>query len=330
MWNDTLNFISKLNVPKLINMLKAEMSYRLSSVIRRTIVWGMPYSYSIETSSICNLACPECPTGKGITHRNNNTMPMEQYQTLISQIKPAATYLMLYLQGEPFLNPHIFEMIQLAGENKIYSCISTNGHFLDKQSALNTVTSGLNRIIISFDGVTNEVYQQYRRGGSLEKVLEGITNLVDAKRSLKSQKPFIILQFIVFKHNQHQISEFKILSHSLGVNKAEVKTAQLYDFEHGHPMMTDLDPFSRYRKSGYHFVLKKSIRNTCKRIWTTGVLTSDGIMVPCCYDKAARYAMGKADDENLEILWKGQLFNRYRREILAHRMKIDICCNCDE
>jgi hypothetical protein len=53
-------------------------------------------------------------------------------------------------------------------------------------------------------------------------------------------------------------------------------------------------------------------------------------MVPCCYDKAARYAMGKADDENLEILWKGQLFNRYRREILAHRMKIDICCNCDE
>ena len=257
-------------------------------------------------------------------------MSMEQYQSLISQIVPTATYLMLYLQGEPFLNPNIFAMIKLAHESKMYSCISTNGHFLDKQQAIKTVASGLDRIIISLDGVTNEVYQQYRRGGNLATVLEGITNLVEAKKSLKSQKPFIILQFIVFKHNQHQVNEFKTLSHSLGVNKAALKTAQLYDFEGGHPMMTDLDQFSRYQKSGDHFVLRKSIWNSCKRIWTTGVITSDGIMAPCCYDKASTFAMGNVDDKSLEIAWKGQLFNRYRRKILTNRSEIDICCNCDE
>jgi radical SAM protein with 4Fe4S-binding SPASM domain len=237
---------------------------------------------------------------------------------------------MLYLQGEPFLNRNIFEMIRLASKKKIYTCLSTNGHFLDKPTATQTVLSGLNRIMISVDGTTNDVYRQYRQGGNLETVLEGIKNLVEAKHALKSKTPYIIMQFIVFKHNQHQINEFRTLGKSIGADKTELKTAQLFDFKNGHPMLTDLQKYARYEKSGKRYVFKKSLQNNCKRIWTTGVITTDGIVVPCCYDKDAKYAMGNADKEGMKLLWKRTTFMQFRKKILENRIEVDICCNCDE
>jgi len=329
MLNDLLNFITKLNIQRLINLLKNRLSYWLTLCLGRPVVWGTPYSYSIESASICNLSCPECPTGKGEVIRQNKLLPLDLYQSIIDQISNAF-YLMLYLQGEPFLNKHIFEMISLAKAKRIYTCLSTNGHFLDRQNAHQVVTSGLSRIIISVDGTTNDVYNQYRQGGNLEKVLEGIKNLLEAKKELSSARPYIIMQFIVFKHNQHQVDEFKRLSKSIGANKTEFKTAQLYDFEHGHPMMPDAEKFSRYRKSGDRYFVKKPIRNHCKRLWTTGVLTSDGIMAPCCYDKTAHYPMGNAQTGNLNHDWKGQAFMDFRKQLLKNRKQIDICCNCGE
>jgi MoaA/NifB/PqqE/SkfB family radical SAM enzyme len=311
-------------------MLKAKMSYVVSVLSRKPIIWGMPYTYSIELTGICNLSCPECPTGKGIVSRNKTEISMELFHSLIGQIASRATYLMLYLQGEPFLNQHIFEMIKLAKERKIYTCISTNGHFLDKYSATQAITAGLDRIIISMDGVTNEVYQQYRKGGNLPKVLEGIRNLVEEKKSLKSQKPFIILQFIVFKHNEHQLGEFLNISKLLGVNKAEIKTAQLYDFANGHHMMTGLQKYSRYKKVNEKYVLRKPIRNSCHRLWSTGVITTDGIMIPCCYDKLISYPMGSTETYSFKALWKNKEFKRYRQIILKRRDQVDICCNCDQ
>jgi MoaA/NifB/PqqE/SkfB family radical SAM enzyme len=328
--HEVVNFILKLNFHKLINMLKVEGSYILSTFIHRSIVWGMPYSYSIETTNICNLSCPECPTGKGITHRQKTEMSTELYQSLIHQIAPTATYLMLYLQGEPFLSTRIFEMINLADKHKIYTCISTNGNFLDRQNARKAIHSGLDRIIISLDGTTNDTYQQYRRGGDLSTVLEGIKNLVEEKKTLKSHTPFIILQFIVFKHNEHQIDEFKKLGISLGVNKVEIKTAQLYDFENGNPMITSLKKYSRYKKVGEKYVLKKALKNSCRRIWTTGVITTDGIVIPCCYDKLITYPMGNAEKSDLKVIWKNKEFKLYRHNILTCRKEIDICCNCNE
>jgi len=325
-----INFLTKLTFKRLINLIKNHASFWLSSCLGKPVVWGMPYSYSIESASICNLSCPECPTGKGQTVRKNKEISLKLFQTGIEQIAEKAIYLLLYLQGEPYLNRNIFEMIRLAKGKGLYTCLSTNGHFMDQENAYQTVTSGLNRIIISVDGTTNDVYRQYRQGGNLETVLEGIKNLVEAKKSISSNSPYIILQFIVFKQNQHQINEFKNLGHSIGANKTEFKSAQLYDFKNGHPMMTDVEKFSRYQKSGNQYILKKPLRNLCKRIWTTGVLTSDGILIPCCYDKAATYPMGNTGTENLNQLWKGKAFMDFRKKILENRKQFDICCNCDE
>lgn len=327
---DTLNFLQKLTIRKVFNIFLAKSSFYLSGIIRKPVVWGLPYAYSIEPTGICNLKCPECPTGLGLIRRNTSSINPNLYNTVLGQISDTATYLMLYLQGEPFINPNIFEMIGLANKAKVYTCISTNGHYLDTANAEHTVRSGLDRLIISLDGTTNETYVQYRKGGSLQVVLSGIKNLVEAKQQLQSKTPHIILQFIVFKHNQHQINEFKQLAKSIGSDAISIKTAQLYSFEAGNERMTDLTSFSRYQMVGGKMVVKKKLRNRCKRLWSIGVVNSDGVMAPCCYDKNAEHRVGDLNQLSLQTTWKGQDFTRFRQQILMNRKEVGMCRNCDE
>jgi MoaA/NifB/PqqE/SkfB family radical SAM enzyme len=260
--------------------------------------------------------------------RKNKVINEHLYSSLLDQIADTACYLMLYLQGEPFLNPCIFDMIRQASGKRIFTGISTNGHFLDEHSAEQTIRSCLDRIIISLDGTTNDTYNQYRAGGNFQKVLDGIKNLVEMKKRLRSKTPHIILQFIVFKHNQHQIEEFRALGSKLGVNKTELKSAQLHDFEVGNPRMTDIDKFSRYQKKDDIYIIKNKQRNQCKRLWAVGVITSDGVLVPCCYDKTAEHPIGTTEN-NLKSLWKGKEFMKFREQILKKRRDVDICGNCD-
>ena len=81
------------------------------------------------------------------------------------------------------------------------------------------------------DGTTQDVYQQYRVGGQLSKVLEGARNIVKWKKELKSAKPFVVFQFLVVKPNEHQIEEVKALAKEIGVDDVWFKTAQIYDYE---------------------------------------------------------------------------------------------------
>lgn len=327
---DAFNFLRKLTVRKVTNILLAKSSFLVSRIYRKPVVWGLPYAYSIEPTGICNLKCPECPTGKGLIKRKASVINPEMYSSVLDQISGTASYLMLYLQGEPFINPAIFEMIGQAHRLRVYTCISTNGHYLDKINAQRTVLSGLDRLIISLDGTTSETYVQYRQGGSFQVVLSGIRNLVEAKRELKCRTPHIILQFIVFKHNQHQIFEFNKLAKSLGVDAVSIKTAQLYDFEKGNERMTSLARFSRYQKKEDGFVIKKKLRNRCMRLWSIGVVNSDGIMAPCCYDKNADYRVGDLRQLDVKAIWKGNDFMQFRSKMLTNRKGIDICRNCNE
>ena len=89
-------------------------------------------------------------------------------------------------------------MIRYASQKNIYTATSTNAHFLDDETARKTVESGLDRLIISIDGATQEVYELYRKGGKLEKVLEGTRNVVRWKKQLHSSTPHLIFQFLAF------------------------------------------------------------------------------------------------------------------------------------
>ena len=116
---------------------------------------------------------------------------------MIDQVWRETFYLTFYFQGEPYINPKFLDMVKYASDRKMYTATSTNAHFLTPKNALKTVESGLDRLIISVDGTTQETYENYRIGGTLSRVLEGTKNIVNAKKAAKSPTPHIIFQFLV-------------------------------------------------------------------------------------------------------------------------------------
>jgi MoaA/NifB/PqqE/SkfB family radical SAM enzyme len=212
-------------------MLK--ISYFLSRLTRKAWHVGNPFSLSIEPTTACNLGCPECPSGLKQFTRPTGKLDLELHKMMLQQVKSHVFYINYYFQGEPFLHPQFLELIKEAKKAKIYTATSTNAHFITKEKATEIVKSGLDRLIISIDGLTQETYEQYRVHGHLEKVIEGSKFLVEAKKELKSRTPHLIFQFLAVKPNEHEIPAVFSLANDLGIDEVRIKTAQFYEYEHG-------------------------------------------------------------------------------------------------
>jgi len=397
-----------LSFTRIFNLLKIIVSYLISRITGRVIHWGNPVAVSIEPANFCNLSCPECPAGMKKLTRHEGLMQPETFQSIISQMLPHLSYLTLYFQGEPYLNRHFLNFIAFARSKKIFVATATNGHFLDEATVRQTITSGLNQLIISLDGADQESYQAYRMGGDFAKVVAGIRLLVIEKKRMKSDKPEIILQCLLLKSNEHKLAEIKKLGKDLGVNKITFKTAQFNDYSQGNPLMPENPKLTRYiRISGkseetqnpkfkiqkskvknqkskvksqnpkvkiqnskfkiqtcksnlktekvFHFPIFKfadsqiktppvnqntksaatySIKNrqpnSCFRMWSSCVITWDGNVVPCCFDKDAKYVAGNMNKQNFNEIWRGHFLQEFRKNISQDRKSIDICTNCSQ
>ncbi|HEY4797859.1 MAG TPA: radical SAM protein, partial [Bacteroidia bacterium] len=231
--SDTLNIISKLTFRRSINAAKVLTGYYFSKWTRQVHHVGMPVSIAIEPTTSCNLRCPECPSGLRSFSRPTGMLEEKFFQRMIDELHKDILYLTFYFQGEPYLHPKFLKMVKYASEKNIYTATSTNAHYLDEANAKTTVESGLDRLIISIDGTTQENYQSYRIGGDLQKVMGGTKNILKWKKELRSKTPHVIFQFVVFRQNEHEVEEIKKLGRQLGVDEVKIKSAQIYDYENG-------------------------------------------------------------------------------------------------
>ena len=289
----------------------------------------MPAAVSIEPANRCNLHCPECPSGMKELSRPSGFIDPPLFRSLVDELSPQLAWLTLYFQGEPYLNPDFTDLVSYARSKGIFVSSSTNGHFLDKKNAEATVASGLNRLIISVDGTDQIAYESYRVGGSLNTVTEGIRNLAKARKSAGSKTPEIIIQFLVLKSNQHQLSEIRRKGLEWGGDKVELKSAQFNDFSNGNPLMPNNGKYSRYAGRG-RYRIKNTLPGHCFRMWSSCVITWDGRVVPCCFDKDALHQMGEYQAKDFKGIWKSKEYDAFRRKILKERKSIDICTNCAE
>ena len=331
-WNDSINLVTKLTPRRLWNGVKVLSSFYISRLFNKPVQWGYPVSVSFEPTTSCNLRCPECPSGLRAFTRPTGMLQKDFFTTTIDEIHKELLYLIFYFQGEPFLNPSFLEMVKYASGKGIYTATSTNAHYLTDEVARKTVESGLERLIISIDGTTQEVYKQYRVGGNLEKVLEGAANIVKWKKKLGSKTPFVFFQFLVVKPNEHQVEDIKKLAKQAGVDEVRFKTAQVYDY-HTDPnnLIPDTDKYSRYKKnSDGTYSAKNKLANRCWKLWHANVITWDGLVVPCCFDKDAMHQLGNLKHESFKTVWNNPNYRQFRKELMQGRKNIDICANCSE
>lgn len=330
-WNDSLNLLSKLTPRRIWNGLKVWSSYHLSKWTGKAIQWGYPISISFEPTTSCNLRCPECPSGLRAFTRPTGMLQKDFFSETIDQLSAELLYLVFYFQGEPYLNPGFLDMVKYATQKKIYTATSTNAHYLTDENARRTIESGLDRLIISIDGTTQEVYEQYRVGGRLDKVLEGARNMVKWKKELGSKTPFIIFQFLVVRPNEHQVEEARELGKQIGVDAVWFKTAQIYDFENDPNQLIPVNgKYSRYQKTDAGYTFKGKLANHCWRLWHDPVITWDGLVAPCCFDKDAQHQLGDLKTKPFKEIWNNPAYKEFRSRILLGRKHIDICSNCSE
>jgi len=328
---DSLNFVSKLSLKRSTNALRVVGSYFLSRLSGKAQHSGLPISLSIEPTTACNLRCPECPSGLRSFSRPTGMLQENIFKKTINELKDTLCYLLFYFQGEPYLHPQFLNWVKYASARGIYTATSTNAHYLNDENAKKTVESGLDRLIISIDGTTQETYQAYRRGGHLDKVLEGTKNIIRWKKKLKSKTPYVVFQFLVVGPNEHQIKDVQELAASLGVDTVGFKTAQIYDYQQGSSLIPKQEKYARYRKlADGTYAIKNKMLNHCWKMWHSCVMTWDGKVVPCCFDKDAHHQLGSMQEDSFRSIWQSKAYQKFRESLLRSRSEIEMCKNCTE
>ncbi len=290
----------------------------------------MPVSYSVEPTNHCNLKCPECPSGLGSLSRPLGLMKQEFFEQLVNGIGREAFYLQLFFQGEPYINKSLPQMIRYAQEKKMYVSVSTNGHFINKSNADRILDAAPDKIIYSIDGLDEESYQNYRVGGTFAQADEGLRALTAGKRARGIKKPFVELQFIVMKQNEHMLDKVLEYGRAAGVDKVVFKTMQVSSYENALHFLPENEKYRRYEVGKGTFTVKGKMKNKCFALWRTSVITWDGRVVPCCFDKDARFEMGKLNGDGFKGVWTSAEYQNFRRKVLSGRKGINMCSNCTE
>ena len=302
---------------------------RICSLARIRRVRSWPESLSVEPASVCNLRCPECTLGGGRLQRPGQLMDLATFDNALQPLAPRLVSCQFFLQGEPTLNPNLCQMIATTHRRQIFTTISTNGQTLTPELCNNLIASGLDRMIISVDGTTQDVYERYRVGGSLQAAIDGIGNMVAARKALKSHNPLIEVQFIVFRHNEHQISQIKTLARQCGADRLVLKTAQIENAAHAAEMLPENPKYSRYRINADGTIsTKRHFSANCFRLRSTMVVASDGNVPLCCYDKNCHHSLGNINQTNALAIWHSPEADHLRQQVWRTKNGINICQNC--
>jgi len=307
-------------------------SYLLSRFLRQPIVFGQPFMMMIEPTNLCNLRCPLCPTGSDALTRAKGRMSMREFVRLMDESGDYLLHISLWNVGEPFMNEHFIDMVRYAKGKNIYVITSTNGHFMAEDTKVRElVQSGLDEIILSMDGASEETYSRYRKKGAFHTVVDGLKLLAKTKETVGSTRPLIDLQFIVMRHNEHEIEQMMALAKRLKVNRLTLKTVQVTSAEEAEAFLPASTELRRYLYRNGRLTMKGKPKNDCRWLWFCPVVNWDGTVVPCCFDKDNEFPLGNVfEGRTVKEIWHGDRYAALRKRILTARNKTALCQNCSE
>lgn len=312
--------LHKESLARAKNYLKMEVNYLYSSAFKKNVLKAKPTAASIEPANFCNLSCPQCPTGNGSIQKNKKLLGLEAFKQIIDALLPELIYLNLYFQGEPFINKDLDKMLAYARKKSIYCCVSTNGMFLSEERVKELALHPPHKLIVCLDGATKESYEQYRVGADFDQLTKGIKRLVAHDVDFE-------VQCLLLKSNENEQGEVRKLCTKLGAKKLTFKKAQFYDDF----LMPEKEENRRYKRlENGAFVRKKPLKNRCKRLWSSVVISTEGEVLPCCFDKDASHSFGNLFETDFNTIWQGTKANKFRRGVLNNRSAIEICRNCVE
>ncbi len=322
---------------KVVNWFLTESSVRF----KPSRPWGLPTILQVEPISRCNLECTICPVATGLG-RPAGSMGLDMFQGIVDELRDSLLAILFWDWGEPFLNPHAYEMIRYAHRAGIKVISSTNGHvFASGAHADEVAASGLDALVFSVDGISQETYQRYREKGRLDTVLEGIRQVVAARRRSGRTTPIVNLRFIVMKHCEHEVPLLREFAQGLGV---DVLTLRKFHFVPGTTGGRGPETEVRDRAGGglvpseSRFQLPRLAqdtkapvrvaRNPCRNLWNCPTVHWDGTVCSCFMDYNERRPLGSLQQHSFREIWYGENCNRLRSEFRRHWQQLPLCGEC--
>ncbi|MCX6303845.1 MAG: radical SAM protein [Bacteroidetes bacterium] len=271
---------------------------------------------------------PLCPTGNNELKVPKGFMSWKTFEKLASELSSYLIEASFIGYGEPMLHPRIYDMVEYLSSRNVKTGISTNGqNITDEKVAVKIVKSKLSTITIAVDGASEETYQKYRQGGSFETVIKGIRMIQKIKREEEANTPRIKLQFIVMKHNEHEIEAIRAIAKELNV-KLKLKTVSVSNSTK--EFLPENSEFSRYsldKKNKLNSKQKQS--KACDYAWLWAVINWDGTVVPCCKDPHRVNILGVIDDDrNYTSVWRSKEYASLRLNLLKNREQLKLCKKC--
>jgi radical SAM protein with 4Fe4S-binding SPASM domain len=319
--NMLVAFKQKLSNSKIFNWLEQKF-------VRQFLSLRPLRHIMIEPTNLCNLQCLFCTQAESL--RPKGRMLFEEFNKILQKLPSSVREVQLHFAGESALNRDLPLMISALKNRNIKTALSTNCT-LSFDYYRNIIEAGLDQLIISFDGATKEVYETYRRGGNFENVIQNIKQM----SVLAGRKTKLIIQFIVMRHNEHQIELMKKLADELGVDEIWLKSASLNIgcseilekeiINNAKNFLPQNPKYSRYEfKDGK--LVNKDRPLSCPWIFRSVILWNGDITI-CCVDLEGQAVVGNIFRErSLNDIWQSQKYNQVRKLVLQRELAI--CKNC--
>jgi len=361
-----------LTARKLANMALVNVEF----LLKREKLLSRPYAMKIESTNICNTKCQLCPTGIGLRDRRKGRMKFEDFKKLLDQLRWHLFSLDLSMWGDPLVAPDIYPMIQHAHRRGIWTYISSNLHGFRiaprklKDGSIDTtddatklIESGLDMLTCSLHGATQETFAIYQPGKDFGDAIAKVRHLVETKKRLNSATPAIQLNFVVTRHNEHEVERFKALAKELGCkpvfSTASMNLRFLDKDKRLQPLglAPDLleqktqDHLSEWLPENDEYVLdayrdiqrdgvtpgrdekyngKK--RYNCSWPWRQSVINWDGTVATCCGSFGQSEDMGSVIDKPFKQVWNNQRYRDARRsfkhKLSAQQADDNPCATC--
>lgn len=355
------NLILHSTPRRLANLLTVEVEYRM----HKTELRGKPYVIFVDPINLCNLKCPLCPTGTGSLQRAQGQMKLDEFKHVIDHVSPWAYEVVLYNWGEPLMNHQIFEMVEYAHSKNLGTSMSSNLTVVRPGAIDSLVESGLENLTVSIDGASQETYGKYRVGGDFGKVMTNLRALLERREQLGRHNPIVEWQFIVMRHNEHEIEQARAMANDVGVDLVSFIPVAL-PFEVKGPEAAAMEeewfsthPEYRYKEAATGWSVTKGpwrrwfswlpqyrgldktagsgrdmedTRVPCFYLYRSITVNPGGGVAPCCiiYDEKAD--VGTLNEEQgLDAFWNSERYRSSRAEFSSTETPTEstICTRCE-
>jgi len=257
------------------------------------------------------------------------------FKKIIDDIAPICNTIGVSYCGEPLLNKDIFKMVRYASDKGMCVSMLTNGVLLNADARNGVLDSGLNFMAISMDGASKHTYESIRIGASFETLVDNIRLFVKERNHRRLSYPSIDLQMVVTQKNIHEVDAFKKLARDLGVERAYLKSLHIDRSKEDVDYVKNLekDYFVNSTTLPTRYIVNKQgnlelkDKGLCPQKVRTPVITTDGDVLPCCFNIFGEQVLGNIANQRFLDIWNSGKYIDFRCNLAMHR-KLTMCANC--